>query len=175
MLMEMYTELQWLPKAPSDFSSQVKAWSEADGGAALCSLASSALDMNQLTRLAKSISAAVARGANLEPLQPFRLAVIGNATMDFILLALVASAARHGLALEIIQPAYDQVAQEALTPDSRVNASKPNAVLFALDYRALPLKPTPGDSVAAANAVTGAAGYLAALRASSRPLRPRRR
>ncbi len=164
MLMEMYTELQWLPKAPPDFSSQVKAWSEADGGAALRSLASCALDLNQLTRLAKPISAAVARGANLEPLQPFRLAVISNATMDFILPALVASAARHGLALEIIQPAYDQVAQEALTPDSRVNASKPNAVLFALDYRSLPLKFVPGDADAAANAVAGATGYLNALR-----------
>ena len=54
--------------------------------------------------------------------------------------ALVASAARHGIALEVIQPSYDQVAQEALTPDSKVNSSKPDAVLFALDYRALPLK-----------------------------------
>jgi predicted enzyme involved in methoxymalonyl-ACP biosynthesis len=37
----------------------------------------------------------------------------------------------------VIEPSYDQVAQEALTPDSKVNSSKPDAVLFALDYRAL--------------------------------------
>ncbi len=164
MPIDLYTELQWLPRSPKDFSASVKAWSEADGGAPLRALASHGLDLNQLTRLAKPISAAIGRGADLAPLLPFRLAVIGNATLDFILPALVASAARHGIALEIIQPAYDQVAQEALTPDSRVNASKPNAVLFALDYRALPLKFVPGDADAAANAVLGATGYLAALR-----------
>ena len=42
-------------------------------------------------------------------------------------------------------PSYDQVAQEALTPDSKVNSAKPDAVLFALDYRALPLKLSLGD------------------------------
>ena len=42
--------------------------------------------------------------------------------------ALVASAARHGIALEVIQPSYDQVAQEALTPDSKVNCANPDAV-----------------------------------------------
>ena len=70
---------------------------------------------------------------------PFRLAVLSNSTIDLIVPALVASAARHGVALEVIQPSYDQVAQEALTPESKVNSSKPDAVLFALDYRALPL------------------------------------
>ena len=68
---------------------------------------------------------------------PFRLAVLSNSTIDLIEPALVASAARHGIALEVIQPSYDQVAQEALTPGSKVNSSKPDAVLLALDYRAL--------------------------------------
>ena len=107
MSIDLYTELQWLPRSPQDFSACVKAWSEADGGAPLRALASHGLDLNQLTRLAKPITAAIGRGADLTPLLPFRLAVIGNATMDFILPALVASAARHGIALEIIQPAYD--------------------------------------------------------------------
>ena len=38
-------------------------------------------------------------------------------------------ALRHGIALEVIQPSYDQVAQEALAPESKVNSSKPDAVL----------------------------------------------
>ena len=80
---------------------------------------------------------------------PFRLAVLSNSTIDMIVPALVASAARHGIALEVIQPSYDQVAQEAFTPDSNVNRSRPDAVLFALDYRALPLKLSLGDAEAA--------------------------
>jgi FkbH-like protein len=78
--------------------------------------------------------------------------------------ALVASSARHGVALEVIQPSYDQVAQEALTPDSKVNSSKPDAVLLALDYRALPLKYSLGDAEAASATVEGVLGYLQALR-----------
>jgi FkbH-like protein len=64
----------------------------------------------------------------------------------------------------VVQPHYDQVAQEALTPDSKVNSSKPDAVLFALDYRALPLKLSLGDSESSAATIQGALGYLQALR-----------
>jgi FkbH-like protein len=89
--------------------------------------------------------------------------VLSNSTIDLIVPALVASAARHGIALEVVQPSYDQVAQEALTPDSKVNSSKPDAVLFALDYRGLPLKLSLGDPESAAATVQGAIGYLQAL------------
>ena len=92
---------------------------------------------------------------------PFRLAMLSNSTIDMIVPALVASAARRGIALEVIQPSYDQVAQEALTPDSKVNSSKPDAVLFALDYRALPLKLSLGDPEASAATVQGAIRLLA--------------
>jgi FkbH-like protein len=50
-----------------------------------------------------------------------------------------------------------------LTADSKVNNSKPDAVLFALDYRALPLRISLGDREAAAAGVEGAIGYLEAL------------
>ena len=114
--------------------------------------------------LARVIAEAHKRGLALDPLAPFRLAVLSNSTVDLVIPALVASAARHGIALEVIQPSYDQVAQEALTPDSRLNSSKPDAVLFALDYRALPLKLALGDADAASATVQGAIGYLQMLR-----------
>ena len=136
----LYVELQWLPQAPQEFSERLKALGNAPSGRELQALALHALDLNQLTRLGKIIAKALSEGEPLEPLVPFRLAVLSNSTIDLIVPALVASAARHGIALEVIQPSYDQVAQEALTPDSKVNSSKPDAVLFALDYRALPLK-----------------------------------
>jgi FkbH-like protein len=162
----LYSELGWLPRVPQEFSSRLKALPSADGpvGDQIQALASYALDLNQLTKLAKAIGKARGEDRSLAPLTPFRLAVLSNSTIDFIVPALVASAARHGIALEVIQPSYDQVAQEALTPDSKVNSSKPDAVLFAIDYRALPLRLTLGDGDAAAAGVQGAIGYLQALR-----------
>ncbi len=163
---DLYTKLRWLPPAPEDFSAQAKALTLAEGplGRPLQALANYALDASQLTRLAKTIARLRADKRPLDPLMPFRLAILSNGTIDFLVPALVATAARHGIALEVIQPAYDQVAQEALTPDSRVNSAKPDAVLFAFDYRALPLKSSPGDSDAGAATVQGALGYLQALR-----------
>lgn len=166
----LYTELQWLPRAPKDFSERLKQLGDSRGsvGTELQALATHALDLNQLTKLSKAIHAARAGrepdGKSLNPLTPFRLAVLSNSTMDMIVPALVASAARHGIALEVIQPAYDQVAQEALNPDSLVNRSKPDAVLLALDHRALPLKASPGDLDLSAATLRGVLGYLQALR-----------
>jgi FkbH-like protein len=162
----LYSELQWLPPAPKDFSDRLKALNNSPGplGSELQALAQHGLNLNQLTKLAKAIGRANADRKSLDPLVPFRLAVLSNSTIDLVVPALVASAARRGIALEVIQPSYDQVAQEALTPDSKVNASKPDAVLFALDYRALPLKLSLGDSEASAATVEGVVGYLRALR-----------
>jgi len=162
----LYSELQWLLPAPKDFSDRLKALDNSPSplGRELQALAQHGLNLNQLTKLAKAIARANTDGKSLDPLVPFRLAVLSNSTIDLMVPALVASAARRGIALEVIQPSYDQVAQEALTPDSKVNSSRPDAVLFALDYRALPLKLSLGDSEASAATVEGVIGYLRTLR-----------
>ena len=128
----LYAELQWLPRAPQNFSQRVRALRGSPGslGREIHALAQHGLDVNQLTRLSKVISTAIVNQEPLDPLTPFRLAVLSNSTVDLIVPALVASAARHGVALDVIQPSYDQVAQEALNPDSSVNSSRPEAVLF---------------------------------------------
>ncbi len=162
----LYSELQWMPPPPKDFSDRLKALGNSPGplGLELQALAQHALNLNQLTKLAKAIARANADGRSLDPLVAFRLGVLSNSTIDLVVPALVASAARRGIALEVIQSSYDQVAQEALTPDSKVNSSKPDAVLFAIDFRALPLKLSPGNSEASAAIVEQVIGYLRALR-----------
>jgi FkbH-like protein len=162
----LYTELQWLERSPKDFSAKVKSLATVAGplGPAIRELASYGLDLNQLTKLAKLIGRARADNKPLDPLIPFRLAVLSNATIDLVVSALVASAPRHGIALEVIHPSYDQVAHEALSPDSKVNSSEPNAVLFALDYHALPLKMSLGDAESASATVKGVIDYLQTLR-----------
>jgi FkbH-like protein len=162
----LYSELQWLQPAPTDFADRLRALGNSSHplGRELQALAQHGLNLNQLTKLAKAIVRAKTDGRSLDPLIPFRLAVLSNSTVDLVVPALVASAARRGIALEVIQPSYDQVAQEALTPDSRVNSSKPEAVLFAIDFRALPLKLSLGNPEGSAATIEGVIGYLQALR-----------
>jgi FkbH-like protein len=164
-VLNIYSDLGWLPRTSVEFGAELKALANTTDslGTDLQRLASQALDLNQLTKLAKAKAKFRSEGKSLRPLVPFRLAVLSNATIDLIAPALAASGLRYGLDVEIVQPSYDQVAQEALNPDSRVNSAKPDAVLFALDYRALPLKLAVGDAEAASGLVQGALGYLQAL------------
>ena len=162
----LYSQLAWLPAAPDEFSAQCRQLpgDPADLGKRVQRLASHALDENQLNRLAKAVQKARAAGHSLAPLTPFRIGLISNATSHFIVPALVASAARHGIALECIEADYDQVMQSALSPDSLINQARCDAVLMAIDHRGLPLNPTPGDAQAAQQTVEAALAYLDTIR-----------
>ena len=93
----LYAELQWLPRVPKDFdfNARLKALqrstSTGPAGRELQSLASYALDLSQLAKLAKVIGrvrveaqAGQSGGRSLEPLAPFRLAMLSNSTIDLI-------------------------------------------------------------------------------------------
>jgi FkbH-like protein len=163
---KIFMDLEWLPKPPVDFSSRSKALLDDAKGAGreLRSLAACALDQNQLIRLATSIEKLRANGADLEPLVPFRLGLLSNSTMDFIVPALVATAARYGLALEVITGGYDQVLQDALAPDARVNRSAPDAVLLAIDYRGIPIRGGGTNAEKGREDVRASLEYLQAVR-----------
>jgi len=139
MTRHLYADLAWLPPAPADFRSRIRALSEHGTGAAIAQLATHALGDNQLARLADTIRSRAASGADLAPLAPFRLGVIGTGTLDLLIPALIGSAARHGILLECVQAEYGQLAQEALEPDSKINRAGCDAVLIALDHRSLPI------------------------------------
>ena len=108
-------------------------------------LASYSLDFNQLYLLARAIAEAREAGRSLAPLLPFRLGLLSNSTVDYTVPALVATSARHGIALECVQADYNQVVQEALNPDSVISRADPDAVLVAVDFRGLPFCPAPGS------------------------------
>jgi FkbH-like protein len=162
----LYSDLQWLPRPGSDFRERMKSLraSGRQAGKELQALASHALDLNELTRLARTIATLRAEGGSMAPLVPLSLGILSNATTDFMGAAVVASAARHGIALEVVEPPFDQVAQQALEPDSLINRSKPDAVLLALDYRGLPLKSSLGDADEASRTVRRVMEYLKSLR-----------
>jgi FkbH-like protein len=162
----LYTELAWLPREPADFHSRCR--SALDGGEALGRklqfLASHALDENALARLAKTVRAAQMRDLPLDPLTPFRLGIVSNGTSHFVVPALVATAARHGIALTCIESEFDQVMQEALSSDSAINSAGLDAVLVAVDHRGYPIQSTPGDADAAAATVAACLSWLDAVR-----------
>lgn len=161
-----FSSLEWLPKPAADFASQCKAVLDIAEpvGRKLQLLATCALDQNQLVRLAGTIDNLRAKGADFKPLVPFRLAVLSNATTDFIVPALIATAPRHGLLLEVVTGGYDQVLQDALTPESRINRAAPDAVLLAIDYRGLPLRDACGNAEKGQEAVDASLGYLRAVK-----------
>jgi FkbH-like protein len=169
MSLALFRSLSWLPEPPPDCSARCRAVldqnSESTLGLRLQSLASFALDENQLNHLARVMAKAQKSGSSLQPLVPFRLGVLSNSTLDFIVPALVATAARYGIALECIKADYDQAVQEALSPHSAMNRARPDAVLLAMDYRALPLRCKKGDAAEAENAVRQSLLYIETLRA----------
>ena len=166
MTRELFSELSWLPVAPNDFGERCKAVlaSDVPQGKRVRALASFALDESKLNRLAKVIGALRARSGAMEPLTPFRLGITSNATTQFLVSPLIATAARYGFALECIEGEFDQGVQEALNPASTINRARPDAVLVALDYRGLPLRSMPGDAVGAEHAMAAAVAQLDAIR-----------
>ncbi len=165
MSAELYTGMGWLPPAPADFGPLCKsAAAHESPGALFRSLAGHALDELQLGRLGRAIMKVAADGRPLAPLQPFRLGLIGNGTLDLMVPALVASAARHGFALECILADYGQTTQEALDPGSRINRAKPDAVLLAIDHRGLPLRYRAGEPETEQADVEAAIAAIGAIR-----------
>ena len=162
----IYVNLSWLPKAPQSFSPDCRAALESkeELGQRLQNLAKYSLNGNQLCRLAKVISTARGTGRSLESLTPFRLGVLSNSTLDFIVPALEATALRHGIALECTKADYGQVLQEALSPDSVINRARPDAILIAVDLRYLPLHATPGNRVTASETVQATLNHFHEIR-----------
>ncbi len=163
----LHAGLAWLPPPPDGFAAQCRALDTDDGaplGRRIRTLASCGLDENQLSRLARAIGRAQGAGRPLAPLAPLRLGLISNATTHLLVPALVATAARHGFALECIEAEYGQVMQEALSPESKLARARPDTVLVALDHRGLPFRLSPGDPEAARQTVEGCLGMLQTIR-----------
>jgi FkbH-like protein len=68
-----------------------------------------------------------------------KLAVLGNATFDFLAPILRVCAFASGIDLEIYRGSYGQQQQEILGPSSALEAFRPSIVLLAMDWRSLAL------------------------------------
>jgi FkbH-like protein len=154
--LDLYADLAWLPAPPADFRAGARALVEANGeahGAAVARLARHRLNENQLRVLAATIETLRSRGESLHPLVPFTLGIVGNATLEPLVPALIASGARHGIDLRCMAADFGQTMQAALLADSPINRSAPDAVLIALDVRGIGLSSRLGDERESAAAI----------------------
>jgi len=161
---DLHTQLAWLPRQPKNFSTLCRNALDApeDLGLQIRALATHGLDENALNALAKLIEQAKNKDLSLTP---FRLGIISNATSDFLIPSLTATAARHGFALECIKADFGQTVQEAVNPESSINQAQPDAILIAIDYRGLPLQTSAGNQAAHEATVSACLQYLADIRA----------
>ena len=143
-------DLPWLQPAPQDYAERLRGLRNAESGLGLHlqQLASFRLSYPQALSLTRLIRKFRKEERDLSPLTPFKLAVVASGTADFIVDHLPAAAARHGVALEIVQADYDVVIQEAFDPSSKVNVSGPDAILVAIDHRWLGLHLRVDDATA---------------------------
>lgn len=167
MSTSLYRDLHWLLAAPDDFKARCAALLEQHAetpGRDLRTLATHALNINQLTRLSKTIDALHEQETTLTPLAPFTLGLVSNATTALMAPSITATAPRHGIDLTLVEADYGQAAQEAMNPQSALNTARPDAVLVAIDYRGLPLSAALGNPSEADAAIEKSVQYLAMIR-----------
>jgi FkbH-like protein len=153
----IYENLTWLPEPTDNFLHEI---SNASNGHDLCELAKFSLDENQLRRLYKKFESLRNEAANLASLTPFSIGIISNATTKLIGPSLVGTALRYGIALQVFEAEFNQVAQEAFSSESTFAGMELNAILVAIDYRGLPLSQSPGDRVSAEKNVLDCFSYI---------------
>ena len=155
-----YENLSWLPEAPPDFSRSV---STATTGVELQELATFSLDENQLGKLANRLAYLRSNRFSLAPLVFVNIGLVSNATTNLIASALVGTALRYGISLTVEQTEYNQVAQTAFSTETIFAGKTLSAILLAIDYRGLPLTPTPGNRVAADQNIQDCFSYVSSV------------
>lgn len=150
-------DLPWLLPAPADFRDRCRqaAALPTDRALVLAQLSQHRLDLNQLVKLAQCVHQTRVEGVGLAPLRPFRLGLTSNATMDLMAPAIVASALRYGVALEIVQAPFGLVEQVVLDRDSSFQRARPDAVLLAFDHHALGFSHVASDNQREIDAAIG--------------------
>lgn len=159
--------LPWLPQVDSDFRTRCRSLGQmrTRQGAEIMRLANQRLGNEHLIALSKAIRETSGSQTDFSLFSRFRLAVLGNGTTCLYVPTFEASAARHGLLLEVVQAPYDQVVQQALDSESVINISQPDAILLSLDLRGIPIKEGQfGDRDAEAQQVQTALQFIQMVR-----------
>ncbi len=145
----MLSDLAWLPPLSGDLRQLAKTIGDdvTAGGAAgqsarerLIGLACHRLDDAQLARIAKvagklAASIDTAARADIAPFTRVKLGLIGDGTLALLAPALIGSAVRHGVLLDVVEGRYGSAVQEAADRTGPLHAAGLDMALVALDRR----------------------------------------
>jgi len=158
----LYQNLEWLPKAPDNFKEELTSLlTSTNAGEELKTLANYSLDINQLTRLSKTLLKIP--NDNKKNLQKFTLGIVSNSTTSFIPPALIGSAIRHGIMLDVIEAPYNQIMQVATGQVDTFKGKDLDAVLIAINYRGLPIQRTSVSIGEENNSIDAAVNYISQI------------
>ena len=142
----MLTNLDWLPTPPTNFNERLRvlrrdaaSHSTTSLTESVVSLATSALDENQLNKLSRFVDFLLEQGRPDLGLLRLKLGLVGDGTLSLLAPAIVGSGLRHGLLLEIVEGGYNSAVQEAVDRSSPLHAAGLDIVLIASDTRLLGL------------------------------------
>ena len=171
----MLSDLAWLPARGEDFREQARALRDAAGapdagyGERLLRLGLTRLEEPELAKLA-----GIVRRINGTP-APFtrvRLGVLGDGTLGLAVLAIIGSAVRHGLLLDVVEGSYGSAVHEASDPDGPFHTGALDMALLALDHRLAGLDRAAPDASAAAQQVDAAFARIRMIVEGLRPAVP---
>ncbi|MBI5265041.1 MAG: HAD-IIIC family phosphatase [Bradyrhizobium sp.] len=133
--------LPWLVPAPAHFRQLCRTLEDSPTATErdIRHLANYQLNIDQLIRLAKLIGSLRPRLVRNASFVDMRLAILSDTTVDYTIPALVATAARFGVLLEVVHGGFGQIAQAIFSPDSILHKTAPDAVLISQDPRGLGL------------------------------------
>lgn len=162
---DLLATLPWLEAPPADFRARVHAAlaDHTETGRTLRQLAQVGMTEAQLHQLGRAFTKARADRAPFPELTPFRLAVLGNATTEHLTHALIATALRHALSLDVLSVSYDEATMAAMARSPRIADFAPDAVLLAMDHRSLPPYDALGNEGAEQEAMAADAQHLQTL------------
>tara|TARA_B110000483_G_scaffold243073_1_gene331195 strand:+ start:1446 stop:3335 length:1890 start_codon:yes stop_codon:yes gene_type:complete len=153
----IYEQLSWLEKPPVDFAKRLRmARSEAN----LRELAKYALDENELRRLSKKANTLRVSSEQPASFKTLKMGIISNSTTSLALSALVGTALRYGISLQVYEAEFNQVAQEAFSADSAFYNLSLDVILLAIDHTGLHFVSCPGDKYAAEANIQDSFKYL---------------
>lgn len=157
--------LFWNLPQPANFRARVSALLRAESPeiAEVQRLSAYDLDLTGLDALRKLLVVKREWLLSQAGVTQFRLGIVSSHTMEYLAQALPGTALRHGLVLDAVLAEFGQAAQQLLDPGSDFGRAHLDAILIALDFRALGLSEARLTAKEAEAAVDEAVSYVAGL------------
>ena len=163
----IFLDLKWLPKAPKCFKEDCKEIFKDPNnvrGYDIALQSSYALNINQIDFLARKILSVTRSNGSINQFVPFRLGIISNATISMISPALIVTAARYGIILDVVEAPYGQIYKAISAEKALFKKNQLDAVFIFLDYRALFKESELGNPKAEQDIIDQAVSYIGMIR-----------